>query len=1628
MLNKKSTQSIYKDLMERLTDRRFLKKIKMSKKAMLEILQREKWQEHISKVLKEDELRCNDILFICEKTLNALAETPEKGWLDYIYKYTVTELFPENPATEILPASEIGRLFYLEVLRTFLRHERLNKAHNPRLHMEILTEEEIASSGAGEEYKRLLRIFRDAYVYEFMRIGAEITRFNTLAHISGVHHIAMHVARQLLKAKVPVDLALVSGAAAGHDIGKYGCRPHEEKRVPYLHYYYTDLYFRKNDMPGIGHIATNHSTWDLELENLSVESLILIYADFRVKSVRLEDGSEEAVFYSLKDSFDVILSKLDNVDQAKKERYIRVYAKLKDFEDYMMGLGVNTDLSTREIHVQEKKDVSLMDSKEVVQTLKNLAIKHNIFLMNELNSETSFGDLLEAARSEKDWKNIRAYINILQEYFTYITQKQKILTLNFLYELLMHREGDIRRQAAYLLANIIVHYDEEYRKELPADAAQEYNGVTSRDLWKKYLESIILPDHKVTDQHKRWIGFTLKLIVGSVLTNCKEEDQRGYLEELLIYYADAYRDDSTAFILLDAMSKIPLSMCNREDIGTLIRFAGALSTRDTLEIQIAALRFIKYLSECGDCDNGSIQEISAILDGIPKDELISISFLKYKIRSNLGLEIKSREEYVKRLYQSPGAISEMFLENLKAATPWVIKSVNIELLLDQINEGYNGQVLQVATHFSNLVKVSERVAVRHRAGQALISIAPKMTLDQRNEIVIELTKGLEIGEYEFSKYIPAYLGQLALYLHPAELDEFIKDLRKLLESTNVRVASVTLNTLGILIQKYPAYKERFPEEDAVYKNRRETILGLLLKGLADYEDTISQEAFLVIGQYIFGSPSLKFEEKYEVFRLIYKKLLTLFSDQEESKLSFFNNAASLNHIYRFISDYIFLHGSFQIAEPEKAAFFPGTFDPFSLSHKGIVNEIKNLGFEVYLALDEFSWSKKTQPRMIRRKIINMSVANERDVYLFPDDIPVNIANPKDLQRLSQLFPTKEIYIVVGSDVIVNASSYKAEPQEHSIHHFNHVVFKRGGNAAEAESADYVVSVDGQCDCHANIIGKVIELTLPVYLEDISSTRIRENIDYNRDISNLIDPKAQNYIYDNSLYLREPQYKHILKAKAIKFEFIDRLGHALIQELSETLLKETQHLNQIKQYLRKAEVRAILVRDGEKDNELVGIATFHQLKMADLYQEFGNIEVTEYIRKHTSGKVIVLSGILSSAKTEIRGVEQLALTETLAHCLEEDFSYAIYHDYLGSANKSVTQVLQHQGFTALEDGTVQDPILLVNMEQPVSLFKNMETTLKEPFNRNGKVLKVLEEAHERLQEAITKLYPGSLVLSFNAGVMHYRLVDKITRENHVPNEPTPVKALGKFMCVPFGKILRGMAVPNTVTKALHTEKIFEAGIQGFSIKEFPFYSPLAHQIRTIKSFNRPVILVDDLLHKGYRMKELDPIFKQEDVNISKLIVGILSGRGKDLMTIQGRRVDSVYFMPNLRAWFVESSMYPFVGGDGVRRKSSINASIIPSVNLMLPYVAPNFLVDAPKEALYDFSMICLENARNILMVLEEEYQLCFERNLTLNRLGEAIISPRYPDVGDHMSYDLNLPPSVYISNDIEKLIRLRKVIL
>ena len=249
-----------------------------------------------------------------------------------------------------------------------------------------------------------------------------------------------------------------------------------------------------------------------------------------------------------------------------------------------------------------------------------------------------------------------------------------------------------------------------------------------------------------------------------------------------------------------------------------------------------------------------------------------------------------------------------------------------------------------------------------------------------------------------------------------------------------------------------------------------------------------------------------------------------------------------------------------------------------------------------------------------------------------------------------------------------------------------------------------------------------------------------------------------------------------------------------------------------------------------------------------------------------------------------------------------------------------------------------------------------------------------------------------------------------------------------MCVPFSKTLRGVVIPNTVTKALHTEKMFSPTLDSFTIEEYPMYATISDQIRTIRSFNRPVILVDDLLHKGYRLRALYPVFNENGLMVRKIITGIMSGQGRDLMTVQNRDVESAYFVPNLKAWFVESTMCPFIGGDGVRSEEKTEANLIPSINLILPFAAPKFLHDADRASIYGLSKVCLENAGKIFRVIEEEYQTMFERKLTIRKLSDAIRSPRMPNGSNRVAVDFSLSPSIYMDDYLERLIRLESVLI
>ena len=1624
------TKELYHQLRTALFHQDFLEAFHLEKEFIKKHTENLTFINEIHRIIENKDYRCYAVYLLCQDMLKELWENQEpNNPLEYIFQFALNKSFPHSVEITLDPRLASGCQLYLTALRIVseFQKETRDSTWQSKYPLVFLTEEEQTNLSNPREYTFFVKAFQEEYIYEMMKLNYEVIGHNTLDHICGVHYLALFIARQLHEKGIPVDLGRVSGAAAGHDIGKYGCRSSESNRVPYLHYYYTDQWFKNHNLPYIGHIALNHSVWDLELENLSLESLILIYCDFRVKNVPTLTGEAEMKIYNLKEAFEVILSKLDNVDATKKRRYTRVYGKLKDFEAYMQDMGIITELnaSTTRPGQSSKKYYSLMSGNEVTQNIKYIAIHHNIHLMNRLRDEASLNEIIEIARSEKDANVLREYLDIFEEYSTYLTQKQKLIMMKFLYEQLIHGEQDIRRQCAELIGRLIATFDEDYKKEIPVGEKLLTPTVTGLDLLHQYLQLCMFPDHKIISVHRRWIRYSISALIASLFSHCSQEQIHGFRQSLLEYYnLDRYHEEDIQIDLLETLKYIPL--CTDDTCLSEI-FKYVLLQLDSVnsEIRISALEaiyfFIRHLSE----ETTIIQQIRELFSpGQRHSTLPAENYLLGKIHEKLFPNSLRAKEQTSPYELLQDGISDIFLSNLKTATNWVSKKIHVELLLDYTLGSSDINKLYTAMHFCNLLKVSAMDHVRSRAGEALIRLFPSLPLEQRNDVAIELIRSLEIEGIQFAKYIPNYLGRIILYLQPVELDEIIEDLIEKTKQSNAPISTLLLKTIGIFISHYPKYRDLFPDEEEEHYNRRlEKLLGIFLNGLVHDHPQIKQMSFSVIGKDVFGSKLLTLEVKHNFFKLMAKKILSLLPGIEDSELLVLTNSAGLNHIYRFISDYTFFQNAIQLELPEKIAFFPGSFDPFTLGHKEITREIRDMGFEVYLAVDEFSWSKRTQPNLIRQNIIHMSVADEMDIYLYPDDFPINIGNPKDLKSLQSSFPHSQVYMVVGSDVILHASAYRDESNEHALLQFPHIVFERRDSDFSPEENIRLQHA------LAKIVAPVIKLNLPPQYEDISSSQIRSYIDENREISRLIDPLAQKYVYDNNLYRREPQYKSFVQTISIDVEIRDHLEDSFTHEISSLFHRNPDAFLNIRNIFKKPGSKMILIRDAKEHGRILAYSVFHRVPAEAIFQEFRDTDISQCIRENYTGRIVLIDGISVIEDNNFHNLNQIILTETLAYCLKNDYGYGVYYNRISPDTPSaLIEILQNHGFQDLPCSRESTPVMAVNMVHPCTLSLDVENFIKEPFRQSHRVQKVILECRKRLQNVLTKLYPGQLVLSFDSNIINETLVKKICAENQVPSVPLTPRNLGEAMCVPFGNVLNRAIVPNTVTKSLHTEKMFYPDMKSFTIGAFPYYLDLANQIKMIRSFNRPVILVDDLLNKGYRLKVVDPLIQKEKIQVKKIIVGLLSGRGKELLEVQDREVDSAYFIPKLRHWFNESWLYPFMGGDTLWRGVSPQKNLIPSINLILPYTAPHFIKGVSNESIYSLSQVSIENAIQILTALESEYQRLNERSLTLSQMSEVFIYPRYPDHGKSMIYDLNVNPSSHLENDLELLRRLEFTVI
>lgn len=1591
-----------------------------------EILISENFEAELIYAIENNHFKTQDIFQLFYTSLKVITydfsdfsdmETLEQ----YTYQYALSLSFKESTILPLSDEKNAYAVLCLKVLRIFfnLQKEYDEDMWVSKYGLKLLEDHEI-SSLEDDEYTRFAKYLDHEYVYEMMKMNQDLIGYSTLDHICGVHHLAVKIGRQLKHVGLPIDLGRVSGAAYGHDIGKYGCKPEESRKVAYYHYYYTAEWFTERDIVYIRNVAFNHSTWDLELANLSLESLVLIYCDFRVKANEDRSSHYPMKFYSLDEAFSVILGKLDNVDQAKERRYRRVYNRLKDFENYMFEKCVNVDPdSDKDLEagcILKRKHFSIMQGKHLIENAKYLSIDHNIGIMNRLRDENSLNSMLENARGLDNINSLRSYQYIIEEYSTYLTQKQKLIALNFLYERLMLPAEDIRKHTASLIGLLIANFDEIERKELPKGARKKVVEIDSFKLFENYLSKSLFPNIRIIDKHKEWIRRSIASMIESLLKHSTDDKCRLYMKTFISTFKRKIVREELASYMLEAIRVLPYERLEDDVIVHIITYVNNVAYTEDPILRVHSYDVLSDIIP--NLKPIHIKHIRTVYHSDDMDELSPAeTYARFKLLKLTNFENDEVEDYRQRCIEKVEGHSDVYLSNLKTATSWICKKSQIELLLRFVLNYKKDDSFYLSMHLCNLLKVSSHESVRNAAGRGLVELAHYLTKGQVNDIVIELLRALEMENYQYTKYICDYLGVLMNHLDSNEFIEIIDSFAEQIERANPQICTLILATTGVVLENI--YKSELEEE--VMQEAKRKLLGILLKGFVNYDTKVNQVAVNVIGKNLFNSKIISMDEKALVFRLMIKKVLSLMVNTNESlELIYLNNAAGLNHIYNFISEYNFEKGDLKVDSYEKVAFFPGAFDPFSLSHKEIARSIRDLGFEVYLSVDEFSWSKRTQPNLIRRDIMKMSIADEFGLYVFPRDISVNIANPKDLETLKSTFDS-EVYIVIGSDVILNASAYKKPEQEFSIHNFSHVIFERHAQIYSSVEKD-------RLENNVKRLNRdVVRLVLPPQFEQISSTQIRNYIDQNRDISDLIDPLAQKYIYARGLYQREPQFKEMITTKSVRVEMFDDLTEELINELLETTREGARPTEEALRELTKKSPRAIVLRSINHENKILAFSLFHWLRSANVYTEFEDESIAEYILKNSVGRILVMDAIVVNKSYNFSDPEQMILTETLAFCLSKDYSYSVINTIKGAKISSrFHELLDLHGFIKINE-TMEDTIYAVEMSSPCTLNLDARTVIKEPLRSNTNIHNAVKLARKRLQKGITKLYPGHLVLSFDRTMLYENLIKKIADDNGVPTVPTVPRSLGQAMCVPFGAIFKRWILPNTVTKSLHTERFFSPDVENYNIQAYPYYLDIKNQVKRIKSFDRPVILVDDLLNKGYRIKAIEPLMAEQNVEVKKVLVGIMSGRGKSLLENDNIAVDSAYFIPRLKVWFNESLMYPFLGGDTLWRGVTPTRNLIPSINLILPYTSPNFISGSTMKAVYELSEICIENAIEILKCLEEEYLYLHENSLTLAHLGEVLMSPRFPDRGEKISYDTSQKSSDYLKNDLEQLRRLKKYV-
>jgi len=1558
-----------------------------------------------------------------------LAGEPVPGdlepWREAMQDEARRRLYPQRFGTAAEPAARVAAAFFplAQAALPLLAPGGLAA----RLPFRPLDDADLDPWPSGEEYRRLLQHL-DAEGFTVALAMAQHWRGLTIQdHVLGVTGLALWIGRQLARA-VPVDLPLLHGGAIGHDVGKFACVGDEARRIPRLHYYYTHQYYAARDLGGLGHIATNHSCWDLELVRLPIETQLLIYCDFRVKDGLDAQGRKVMEVSSLKSAFATILAKLEQVDREKYRRYRAVYGKLRELEDYAMTLGValeppgfppsrrlkpalpeGLDLVALMAGRQRPDCAVLATGSQVQGTARILATAHNLGVMERLRDLPSLQRLLEEVRSFKGWRELRTYLGILGDYAPAYSEAQRTLVLAFFRELLAHPDDDIRYQAACRMADLLALGEVEWRKDLPAGAvlAEKSWGLPQVASVLDLLD--LAPQDGAEDMSpEEMLLYSVPIFLRRFFSRASPKLAAEALPMVVARLAQRTGDRRplSALYTCESFELLAGSM-PPEGREALPRVVQSWVFHEVPNVRLMAWRVLHLLARTGQKEPGLLQAVAGCVDALggharPEATVAELFLLEQCARLTGRTFLADRCRDLREEGRAP--IREVMLRNLKTQTGWVEKKVACDYLLDLVaarGEGQQGLAGEVAFHLANLLKVSRVEGTRFHAGRCLMRLLPVLGDTQRNDLAIELVRSLQLEGERVTRYIPRFLGPLLASLPAQELDELVTDMALDARSGAERLQRLLVQAVAWLIIELPL--DRPDRVDCL-----DRLVGILLGSLADSRIPVAHEGYAHLAlllEWLRPGPDPRLAV---VLRLLTKKLLTLVNHLPGDSGRYFLAAQVLSGLDKALA-------AAPVAFPRapRIGFLPGTFDPITAAHGEMVRRALLHCDEVWVQVDDFSWRKHAQPRFVRDELAWMALSPIPRAFLFPFDPPVNIANAGSLKQLQERLGRSVLTLVVGSDVLEGASAY-ADPAA-PIYDIPHLVLTREEHRSRLWEGRLELFRAG-----------VRVFQVPSRMKTVSSTSLREALDRRGEVERFCDPLIGRTLQERRLYVNYPARKEAVFESRWLLR-LDRDGKELPPGLEPLVRLDTTRA-MARWTGRKPRTAVLLARDTGAElaalTWLEGAAAalpvaLEDESLAGWAEGPLNLGAEGPMSLGAGGGLMGTGALVEAVGGAWDDPALVHLDQLLARItgqwVGDGLLFALFA-VPETGGERLWKVLRHHGAAWLgapARGSRGVRWAGIGLAQPLVLVHDLDQLLQQQYSRPAPVRSAILGNGRALASFFAERLPGSGLLHIHEMEIK-RMLAAWTEEKLAQRRGWVVLGLGRQ----FSRDIVG----NRPTFALDLERFLTA--QGYEDGFAPAAgSPsLELQLITARELGRDALLLAPFLDSAEPVLQVVEACRKVKVKLREVLVGATCASVDAALHLAQVPHRTGLVVPHWRGVVRESNLVPFVGGWSIREEGAAAGSLIRSLNDCLPYHEPHPLGLDSIGAL-DFSRLALERASTLFHALEDAFRASEGRMLSLADLGAVVRYPRCPLFPKGFIPPWDRAPSDMISQDLEALARL-----